>query len=161
MWKDIANYEGLYKVNNIGEVYSIRTNKFIKPTIRNNYLAVGLWKNGKVKMKSIHRLVAETFIPNIYNLPEVNHINEDKTDNRVENLEWCTRKYNTNYGTRNKKISSYLSKPVAQYDLNGTLVKKYNSIKEAAKALGKCDYSIRACLYGKYKTGYNYVWRLC
>lgn len=104
MWKDIANYEGLYKVNSIGEVYSIRTNKFIKPAIRNNYLAVGLW---------------------------------------------------------NKKISSYLSKPVAQYDLNGNLIKKYNSIKEAAESLGKCDYSIRACLYGKYKTGYNYVWRLC
>lgn len=161
MWKDIINYEGLYKVNSMGEVYSIRTNKFIKPTIRNNYLAVGLWKNGKVQMKSVHRLVAEAFIPNPDNLPYVNHINENKTDNRVENLEWCNAKYNANYGTRNKKISDYNSQSVAQYDLNGNFIKRFDSIKEAAEELGKSDYSIRACLYGKYKTGHNYIWQLC
>lgn len=161
MWKDIINYEGKYKINKCGDIYSMRTNKLIKPVIRNNYLAVGLWCNGKVQMKSVHRLVAEAFIPNPDNLPYVNHINENKTDNRVENLEWCDAKYNANYGTRNKKISGYNSQSVAQYDLNGNFIKKFDSIKEAAEELGKSDYSIRACLYGKYKTGHNYIWHLC
>lgn len=166
MWKDIANYEGLYKVNSIGEVYSIRTNKFINPTIRNNYLAVGLWKNGKVKMKSIHRLVAETFIPNPNNLPQVNHIDENKLNNRVENLEWCTAKYNLNYGTHTKKVvekltNGPLAKKVAQYDLDGNLIKVWDSIREIKRCLGYDNGTISKFCRNKvnWKHCYGFIWK--
>lgn len=116
IWKAIKDYEGLYEVSNLGRiksleryvkgVYGLRFNKecILKPRVDGNgYLECCLWKNNKQRQLLIHRLVAEAFIPNPDNLPQVNHINEDKTDNRVENLEWCTASYNLRYGSRSEK----------------------------------------------------------
>ena len=106
IWKDIKGYEGLYKISNYGEVYSIRRGKLLKCKKGNHgYERVGLSKNGKTKLFLRHRLVAEAFIPNPNCLPQVNHIDEDKSNNRCDNLEWCDSKYNCNYGSRNKKGS--------------------------------------------------------
>ena len=114
IWKDIEGYEGKYQVNQIGQVRSLNYHmtgktKRLKPVTNTfGYLQVHLSKNGKCKYYVVHRLVAQAFIPNPDNLPEVNHINEVKTDNRVSNLEWCTREYNNNYGARNERVSKAL-----------------------------------------------------
>lgn len=116
IWKDIEGYEGLYQVSNLGRVKSldrkeyfyrgdtpverIRKGCILSPSSSCGYLHVNLHDGKKRKMKLIHRLVAQAFIPNPDILPEVNHKNELKTDNSVSNLEWCTAKYNSNYGTR-------------------------------------------------------------
>ena len=100
IFKDIKNYEGLYQVSNLGRVYSVRNNKILKPKLNKyGYLSVNLKYKGSRVTKSIHRLVGEAFIPNPNDLPQVNHKDEDKTNNCVDNLEWCTAKYNHNYGT--------------------------------------------------------------
>ena len=122
IWKDIKGYEGLYQVSNFGRVKSLtkyhKTKKGyfskerILKLIRNErgYLLVGLCKNWKKQKVFVHRLVAETFIPNPNNLPQVNHINEfEKDNNSIDNLEWCTCKYNCNYGTRNKRIKEKIT----------------------------------------------------
>ena len=104
IWKDIPGYEGLYQVSNFGRVKSLR--KAIIMSIRINkkgYSTIGLSKNGVFNRKSIHRLVAEAFIPNPDNLPQVNHKDEVKTNNCVENLEWCDNYYNLMYGTGNDR----------------------------------------------------------
>ena len=109
IWRDVEGYEGLYQVSNLGRVKSLnyrRTGKekILKPIkIKKQYMNVKLCKNGKLKQYMIHRLVAKAFIPNPDNKEQVNHINEIKTDNRAENLEWCDRSYNVNYGTRIEK----------------------------------------------------------
>ena len=115
VWKDITGYEGLYKVSDRDNVFSIKRKdsmgrKWGGLTLeprphRNGYLMVQLYKNGVRKNKLIHRLVAEAFIPNPNNLPEVNHIDEVKDNNELSNLEWCTRDYNINYGTLNERLS--------------------------------------------------------
>ena len=106
MLKDINGYEGLYRIDDHGNVYSIKSNKQISYFIRNNgYKRVTLFKNGKSKNISIHRLVAIAFIPNPNDLPQVNHKDENKLNNNVDNLEWCSSKYNANYGTRIKRIT--------------------------------------------------------
>lgn len=103
IWKDIKDYEGLYQVSNLGRVKSLsniksKREKLLKLTLRTNgYYMVILYKNTKRAAKNVHRLVAETFIPNPDNLPQVNHKDEDKTNNCVGNLEWCDSKYNINY----------------------------------------------------------------
>ncbi len=120
IWKDIEGYEGKYQVSSLGRVRRLaytfkRRNRWGvcdnvisagMMSLRNvkGYLSVQLRDETKRKHHQVHRLVAAAFIPNPDGLPEVNHKNEDKTDNRVENLEWCTRKYNTNYGTRGIRI---------------------------------------------------------
>ena len=104
IWKPIIGYENLYKINNYGEVLSLRSNKILKPN--NNgigYLIIQLCKNGKRKNYLIHRLVAEHFLDNPNNLPEVNHKDEDKSNNFVNNLEWCKHKYNMNYKQLQKR----------------------------------------------------------
>lgn len=117
IWKPIANYEGLYEVSNEGNVRSLNYRHTGKVQVlklsvnRYGYLQVNLHsKEGKQKTYKVHRLVAQAFIPNPNNLPEVNHKDENKTNNCVENLEWCDRKYNNNYGSRNEKMSKTLSK---------------------------------------------------
>lgn len=102
--KDIAGYEGIYAVTSFGRVWSYINNKFLKPCPdKKGYLCVDLYKDGKRKNIKIHRLVAEAYIPNPYNLPQVNHKDEVKTHNWVNNLEWCDAKYNVNYGTGHER----------------------------------------------------------
>ena len=108
-WKDIKGYEGLYQISNKGRVKSLGNNKTRKEKIRDGkignrgYKKISLCKNGKEKKYSIHRLVAEAFLPNPDNLPVVNHKDENKLNNNVENLEWCTQAYNVNYSHNNCK----------------------------------------------------------
>ena len=110
-WKDIPGYEGLYQVSNLGEIKSLNyrntgKEKIIKPRKnKGGYLRVVLCKNGKQKDFLVHRLVAIAFIPNHNNYNQVNHKDENPSNNNVNNLEWCTSKYNSNYGNRNKKLS--------------------------------------------------------
>ena len=118
IWKDIEGYEGKYQVSDKRRVKSLgnnkkRVEKILKPRISNKgYYSVVLYKNGNRCIHSIHRLVAQTFIKNPENYPIVNHKDENPINNCAENLEWCTQKYNCNYGTRNEKISLSNSKPV-------------------------------------------------
>ena len=111
IWKDIPGYEGLYQVSNTGKVrsliyaYSGKTRVLKQATKDNGYKVIGLNKNGKRKVYHIHRLVAQAFIPNPLNLPQINHKDENPSNNTVWNLEWCTPKYNINYGNCRKKIS--------------------------------------------------------
>lgn len=162
IWKYIIDYPN-YQVSNLGNVKNIKTNKILKPfSPVGEYLKVSLSKNGKAKQFFIHRLVATAFIPNPNNLPEVNHIKEfEKTNNKVENLEWCDHSYNQNYGTRNKRVSEKMSrikcKKVDQYDLEGNYIKTWNSIKEAEKEVGSTH--ISQCTKGRFKQTKGYVWR--
>ena len=106
VWKDIEGYEGLYQISNFGKVFSFKSNKILKPfNDKKGYLKIELRKENRRKIYFLHRLVAMCFIENKNNLPYVNHKDENKHNNRVENLEWCTCKYNNNYGTRNSRIS--------------------------------------------------------
>ena len=105
--KDIKGYEGLYGVTEDGKVYSYTSKKFLKRTLDiEGYEQVILYKNKHRKTYKVHRLVALAYIPNPNNFPQVNHRDENKTNNNVSNLEWCTAKYNSNYGTRTERIIS-------------------------------------------------------
>lgn len=137
IWKDIPNYEGLYQVSNLGRIkslYNYRKYNILTPRIKRGYYTIGLRKNGKRKWHLVHRIVASAFIMNVDNKPQVNHIDENKLNNRVDNLEWCTASYNNNYGTRQDRVSNTnkLRKEVYKYDLNGNLIEKYRSVKDAA-----------------------------
>ena len=138
---DIQGYEGLYKVNTKGEVLSVKSGKLLKAG-RNlqGYMNVALAKNGKSKTYKVHRLVAIAFIPNPNSYPYVNHKDEDKTNNCVENLEWCTHRYNLIYGTAIERRSEAIKaspikqrKAVVQLSLLGEFIKEYSSTKEAAE----------------------------
>lgn len=160
-WKDISGYEGLYQISDKGNVKSLNYNHTGKERImklgRNHdgYLLVSLYKNGKQKYYRVHRLVAKTFILNSNNLPELNHKDEDKTNNCVENLEWCDRKYNVNYGTRTEKTS----KPVLQFTKNGEFIKEWKSTMDVQRNLGFSQGHISACCLGKRKSSYGFVWK--
>lgn len=105
IWKDVVGYEGLYQISNLGRVKSVRQNKLMSLKRCQGYLRVGLRHRGKEQRSYfVHRLVAEAFIPNPHNYPQINHKDECRTNNNVENLEWCTAKYNCNYGTHTLKM---------------------------------------------------------
>lgn len=190
-----------YFVDKQGNVYNKRQQ--IKPQIdKNGYLWVNLTYDGKQHNHKIHRLVAQAYIPNPDNLPQINHKNEDKTDNRVENLEWCDNYYNIHYGTalerarKTRKERGYywvkdaiakrkennpnnemwfriaeikkrngtnrqekLMIGVVQLDLNGNFIKEYESMVDAANAVGCERSNIRACCKGRQKTAKNYKWK--
>ena len=109
--RDIKNYEGLYAVTSCGRVWSYKSNQFLTNSLNHTgpygYSCVYLYKDSKRKKHFIHRLVAEAYIDNPSGLPEVNHIDENKSHNYLSNLEFCTKKYNNNYGTRNQRIAEY------------------------------------------------------
>lgn len=173
VWKDIQGYEGLYQVSNQGRVRSLdhyasnghadvlHKGRILKQDTSNcGYFRV-LLSNGKTKKKvAVHRLVAENFINNPNNLPFVNHKDENKQNNCVDNLEWCTRSYNVNYGTAIKRKKEKISKKILQYDLEGKLVNEFDSILDVYVYLNKNKNSmITDCCKGRYKQAYGYVWK--
>lgn len=165
IWKDIKGYEGLYKVSNLGKVYSIAYKKCLSPRSDRGYLCILLHKSGNKKYFLIHRLVAEAFIPNPNNYPQVNHKDEDKQNNHVSNLEWCTRKYNMNYGTRNKRARNSLKWKFTKV-ICITTGEEFDCISAASTKYNVMRANIRACCKNKIKsagkhpvTGEKLVWK--
>lgn len=159
-WRDIPNYEGLYQVNRIGQIKSLKTGELRSlQWDRNGYRNVRLYKDGKYYTEMVHRLVAEAFIPNPLNLPEINHINEVKHDNHVDNLEWCTREYNMNYGQVGENVSKALSKAILQFSSTGEFIKRWEGARIAARVLGVDSSSIIRAANGTRKTAYGCLWK--
>lgn len=177
-WKQIPGYEN-YRVSSTGKVCSDyyisgRWGKTIKrkeplmlsqDLTHDGYYRVTLSKNKVQKHFSVHRLVALVFIPNPQNLPEVNHKDENTRNNNVENLEWCSRKYNANYGTLPQRESKWntnhpkKSKTVVKMSLYGEILAEYPSIKEAARKHGIGDECIVRCCKGKQETSAGFKWK--
>lgn len=173
IWRDIKGYEGLYQVSNLGNVKSLKRvvphkvngsrtipEKILKlSSDGSGYLYVSLSKDGKKKNPKVHRLVAESFIPNPNNLPQVNHIDEDKSNNRVDNLEWITSLDNLNHSNVIEKGNSSRRKKVIQKSFDGRVIAIYTSMTEAVKEIGVSNHSlISMCCSGKRKSAYNYLW---
>ena len=164
-WKPIPGYEGLYEVSNYGRVRSFKwssNGKILSPIkCGNGYLFVILYKDGKAKKHcTIHRLVAEAFIPNPSNFPQVNHMDECKKNNYFENLEWCSSAYNNSYGTRTRRMAEKNSKPVVQLDKKGNFISEFESLREASRRTGIADENIcRCCNHkpGRYSAG-GFIW---
>ena len=155
--KDIKGYEGLYGITPEGEVWSYKYKKFLKPKYeKNGYLRIMLCKDGQRKMYSLHRLVAQTYLPNPENLPQVNHKDENKANNCLQNLEWCDQKYNHNYGTINERISNSLKIPILQYDLDGNFIREWPSATDVGIEVKSF---ICRCLKGRTKSAYGFVWK--
>ena len=193
IWRDIPGYEGIYQVSNLGRIKSLPRiiicsngykknygSKILKfSSDKNGYSKVALCKFCKQRSFLVHRLVAELFVPNPNNYSEVNHKDENKSNNCSNNLEWCTRKYNVNYGNRTKKQVSHTDykkialkidykalsklqkaatqKTVYQYDKNLNLIRKYISLSETEK-YGFTPQLISSCCLGKRKTHKGYIW---
>ena len=174
-WKDILGYENLYQVSDQGNVrslehkvkkgrggiYSLPERKLKPAKNKFGYLYITLCKEGIRNRYFVHRLVAQAFIPNPDNLPYINHKDECKTNNRVDNLEYCNAKYNCNYGTHNEKLSKSL--------INNPLISQavvcietgitYPSIMEVYRLFGFSQGHISECCIGKRKTAYGYHWK--
>lgn len=187
-WKDIEGFEGAYQISNFGRVKSVErinvyqnTNqtgvvfdgvkyceeKILKTYVYGNYEHIGLKKGRKTYNYSVHRLVATYFIPNPNHYPVINHKDENKFNNRADNLEWCTVEYNANYGTRNERIAEKLKDnpnyyiPVICYDLNNNFVKRYESAVQAGEEAGVSPSRITSCCR-QYKgafTAGGYKWK--
>ena len=153
---DIRGYEGKYAITSCGKVWSYKTKKFLS-THKNSkgYERVYLCKDKGGKSLAIHKLVAMAYIPNPNNLPQINHKDENKENNSANNLEWCTNKYNSNYGTRNERMAKAKGKKVLCIELN----RIFDSEKQAERELNIGVARISECCSGKNKTAGGYHWR--
>lgn len=172
IWKNVKDYEGLYQISNLGRVRSLpRKGTFkdihiLKLQKKNSgYIEVSFTKNYIKKAKKVHRLVAEAFIPNPENKPQVNHIDGNKQNNCVDNLEWCTEKYNMQEASRLgliKRIigkNHHASKKVNQYNLQGNFIKQWDCLSDITRKLGFNFKNISACCKHKRNMAYGYIWR--
>lgn len=168
IWKTIKGFEN-YKVSNTGKVYSLAKNKVMKPWIVNSgYYVLTLVDSGVSKNMSVHRLVAKAFIPNPLNKEQVNHIDGNKLNNNVDNLEWTTPSENVNHNkvlgrldthTARAELNKVQSKAVNQLDIEtGKVIATYNTIREASKATGSQDGKITMVCQGKRKSHNGYSW---
>ena len=187
IWRKIEGYD-YYMVSNCGRVLSLKNRHGKKQMLKiktndNGYCSVGLYLNKKCKYHFVHRLVAQAFIPNPNNYPEVNHKDERPENNCVENLEWCTHQYNINYGNRNAKVSekaknnknglgnhskhnfcgakNHNSKPVEQYDLNGNYLNRFDCVADAERYIGIKPYTshIGGVCNGYLNQSCGYKWK--
>ena len=188
LWKPVAGYPGYedyYQISSCGRVYSVRSGRCLTPKKYGGYLYVTLSVGGKTKACRIHRLVALAFIPNPKNKPTVNHINEIKTDNNVDNLEWATVKEQNNHGTRTARAMAHTDweartkkmdysviaskhnyheinrrqmKPVLRYDKDGNFIARYDGVSVAAKAAGRSAGYVCECLKGDRNDSKN-IWK--
>lgn len=173
IWRDIEGFEGLYQVSNKGRVKSLpRLRNCIHPHITNvhilrprfvgkgKYAAVALHdkSRGIKRQVKVHQLVAKAFISNPCGYVEINHKDEDKWNNCVDNLEWCSRSYNVNYDTANNKRASHLQQPIAMVGSDGVTLKVFESFRKAAKHIGVTSGSISHAVKGGYRL-YGYYWK--
>lgn len=167
IWKDIKGYEKLYQISNKGRIKSLERKTFkadkygqslllhkekilTNNIMKSGYSMITLYKSGKPKSYFIHRLVAQAFIPNPNNYKEINHIDKDRKNNNVNNLEWCTRAYNNAYSK---------AKAVNQYNLQGKFIKTWESAKQAAEENNIYRSNITSCCKGKAKTTGGFMWK--
>lgn len=178
IWRTINGFEGLYEVSSLGRVRSLdryvkhpdfkewRKGKVLKQSTSNRgYKKVTLTKNGQKYYFSVHRLVAQSFVPNPHNFPQVNHKNEEKDDNRVENLEWCTQAYNNSFGTRLKRVSkansqAHPTRSVFQYNDCGVLIHRWKSLHEMERQTGYSRANISRNYKGGRRRAYGFLWEI-
>ena len=189
IWKDIEGYEGLYEVSNMGRVKSLKRTvwnsgkgcyvtvpeRILKAGKAKGYLRVRLYKEGKVKNYYVHRLVGQEFLENPEGYTDLNHLDENKENNRADNLEWCSKSYNINYGTRNKRVAEKVSeklrgkkqseesikkrsKPVFSVNKESGLIMWWKSAKEAERCTAIDHGNIIKCCKGKYHSAGNHIW---
>lgn len=171
-WKDVVGYEGLYQVSDKGNVKSLKSNspKLLKQSPTNcGYMKVQLYQNGKGKMLYVHRLVAKAFLPNPQQKEEINHLDGNKANNVLSNLEWTSRSENQlhaiNIGLRESSpmtgrygALNHNSKAIIQKDLNGNIIAKWDSIASAARSISCSPSQISNCLCGRKKTAKGFLW---
>lgn len=166
IWKDIKGFEGLYQISNMGNIKSLGNGKsnnskerILKPGKNSNgYLHVILYKDGIKKDYTVHQLVGNAFLSNPQGYKELNHKDEDKTNNNADNLEWCSRSYNCSYNDKAKKAGKKLRKPVIAIEKRTGLILEFASSIEAERETGIAHSSIIKCCKGKMNSAGNFYW---
>ena len=149
-----------YEVSNLGKVRNMKSGRVLKPRLhKNGYLMHGLYENNKQKQLYLHRIIATAFMDNPEAKPQVNHIDENKLNNDLSNLEWCTEKENIIHGTRTKRASEKLSQKVIQLDLNDNILSVFKSMRKAERETGVSRSSIGRCCNGERKSAGGFKWR--
>ena len=149
-----------YEVSNLGKVRNIKSGIMLKPWItKDGYLRHCLYKHNKRKNLLLHRIIATAFIDNPGKKPQINHIDENKLNNDLSNLEWCTERENAIHGTRTKRVAEKLSKKVIQLDLNDNVLNEFESMRQAERETGIPNGNISSCCNGRTKSAGGYKWR--